>query len=173
MRLLLRHRGSGKFVVEVVSEDGGYASSVNTTGRYFGMRAHQVRIDSVPGLVPGPYRIRVQADGPWLIRLWNPVWDGGELPTFEEGIGDNVLTSILLQEGITTLVLTHNGMSNFVVELLSADGHSSELIVDTIGEYDAASTLRVQRGAVGGALEPGLYALVIQADGEWTVEFLE
>ena len=84
-----------------------------------------------------------------------------------------MLTSILLHEGIITLVLTHNGFSNFVVELLRADGNSSELLVDTIGEYDAASTLRVQRGAVGSALEPGLYALVIQADGEWTVEFLE
>ena len=84
-----------------------------------------------------------------------------------------MLTSILLQEGITTLVLTHNGFGNFVVELLSADGHSSELLVDTIGEYDGASTLIVERSAVGGALEPGLYALVIQADGEWTVEFLE
>ena len=61
--LSLRHVGSGKFVVEIVSDVGGYVSSVEAVGDYSGMRAHQVRRDTITGLVPGPYHMRVQADG--------------------------------------------------------------------------------------------------------------
>ncbi len=170
--LSLRHVGPGKFVVELVSDLGGYASIVEIAGNYSGTRAHQVRSNAITGLVPGPYRMRVQADGAWLIKLWNPLWDSEPLPTFDEGYGDQVITSVPLSEGTTTVVLTHDGTGEFVADLLSADGRVSRRLVEVIGEYRGATDLNVHEGA-SPSLEPALYAMAIQSDGNWTVEFLE
>ena len=169
--LVAQHRGSSNFVVQILSGSGASELSINTIGNYSGARAHQVTESGFLGLAPGVNRLEVNADGPWSIELQQPMWDGGKPPPFEwSGKGDEVIGPLLLRRGITAASFSHTGSSNFVVYLMNIDGTNSELLVNDIGNYRGTVAVNVQPGAFIG-LTPGIYALVIEADGSWAAEF--
>ena len=64
--------------------------------------------------------------------------------------------------------MTHDGNSNFAVELFSADGKSQELLVNEIGLYTGKKAIGVKKGNIIGA-RPGIHILCITANGNWAV----
>ncbi len=165
------HDGSSNFVVSVIPEVGtGSALSTNTIGSYEGTRAHTVDADAFIGLKPGAHRVEVTADGNWAMEITRPAWAQGEsIPLSRSGKGDGIVGPITLEAGTVPLKATHDGSSNFIVTVFSADGKNQDLPVNEIGSYDGSQAIRVLPLAIIG-LEPGVHVVVIQADGNWTVD---
>ena len=168
VRYVASHSGSRNFVVKFIGQNDEL--SINTIGRYVGARAHQVENGNLIGLVPGEHRLQVEADGNWTLKLTLENPSSGVAPPLDTSdSGDQVITWILLKEGIYTLSAKHNGSRNFVVYLLAANGRHSELLVNDIGSYDGQKIIKVEKGLLGLSPPPGLYALTIEADGDWGV----
>jgi predicted small lipoprotein YifL len=83
------------------------------------------------------------------------------------GRGDDITEKFVLEEGITVFTLTHDGSSNFIVELLDKSGSMQELLVNEIGSFDGSVAIGVDERAFLSA-EPGAHILEISADGDWT-----
>ena len=168
------HDGDSTFAIEIVSEtDGRSELSVNVIGRYSGARAHPVDDLGIFGLTPGPHRIRISADGNWRIALLQPDWTGRAFPPGPySSRGDDVVAPLRLNSGITPLQMTYDGESNFTVQFISVDGTHTELIANEIGPYSGTAALQAVEGSPFG-LTPGNYAVVIEADGWWTIELGE
>ena len=66
------------------------------------------------------------------------------------------------------LTAQHTGSSNFQVFLLKSDGTNSETVINEIGNYSGENLLQVSSGNIFG-MEPGLYALGVVADGDWSI----
>ena len=183
------HQGSSDFAVRILTDEHlenksatggmhsgagsprGLVASIETVGAYDGIRAHQVSPAQLFGLTPGTYLMQITADGDWKVELTQPVWDSGESPPFDwSGTGDDVKGPINLDTGTKSVSVTHNGSSNFVVELVNADGTLAENLVNIVGEYDGSVDVRIH-SMIG--LTPDIYGLVITADGGWTVAFGE
>ncbi|MWV40462.1 hypothetical protein [Natrialba sp. INN-245] len=78
-----------------------------------------------------------------------------------DGTGATVTDEFDLETGVTIAEATHDGESNFVVELIPTDDSRSQLLVNTIGAYD---------GAAGVLTDTGRYLVDIDADGAWALE---
>ena len=149
----------------------GLVTSIETSGSYDGIRAHQVSPAQLFGLTPGTYLMKVTADGAWKIELTQPVWDSGDAPPFNwSGSGDDVKGPIDLGQGTRSVDITHEGSSSFVVELVKGDGTLAENLVNVTGPYDGSVEVKIHP-IIG--LTPDIYGLVIKADGAWTVDFGE
>ena len=189
LRMKASHQGNSDFAVRILTDKHlenksatgglhsgagsprGLVSSIETVGAYDGLRAHQVSPAQLFGLTPGTYLMQITADGDWKIELTQPVWDSGESPPFNwSGAGDDVKGPINLETGTKTVSATHNGTSNFVVDLVNADGTLAENLVNIVGEYDGSVDVKIH-SMIG--LTPDIYGLVITADGAWTVDFGE
>ena len=181
------HQGSSNFGVRILTDrhlesqsatgglhsgtgsPRGLVASIETVGAYDGIRAHQVSPAQLFGLTPGTYLMEITADGGWRVELTQPVWDGGESPPFSwSGAGDDVKGPINLETGTRSVTITHSGASNFVVELVNADGTLSENLVNIVGAYEGSVDVKIH-SMIG--LTPDTYGLVIVADGGWTVDF--
>ena len=166
VRYAAQHSGSRNFVVKFIGERDEL--SINIIGRYIGGRAHQVSADNRLGLKPGPHRLEITADGSWTLKFTQDFPTAGVAPPFRgAGTGDEVLSWVTLNEGTYTLSAKHMGSRNFIVRLLSADGWSVELLINVIGDYDGQKIVKVASGL--SYLPPGLYAVVVQADGDWSI----
>jgi len=163
------YNGQSNFIVQIVGASGSQQYSINEIGRYSGVRAHTVSSgSSFFDLVPGDHRIQVQADGPWSLKLQQERPSGGQRPpSSDESNGDNVIRWLNLQKGQYVLTASHEGQSNFIVELLKSDGGGTEYLVNKIGAYSGQTLISVGSNLFD--LKPGLYALVVQADGHWTI----
>jgi hypothetical protein len=166
--LNLTHSGSANFIVSVISAAGDRSLLVNKIGRYSGANALGVSGASIFGLSPGTHRLEIKADGSWTAEVKQPRWGGGQPPPVDwSGSGDNVVAPLLFRSGIVAAKFTHSGSANFIVQLLPADGSNSTLLVNEIGSYSGSQAI-----TVGGGLfnpSPGIHAIVIQADGNWTL----
>ena len=193
-----QHQGTGEFRVRVINEfqlEGmkksgalhfgagsrkGRVASVGATeggeflphvGAYEGTRLHNVSKGNINGLTPGSYVIQVAADGEWRVEIEQPDWDDGQAPPFRwSGTGDSVEGPIKLDAGTIPVKVTHNGSSNFLVELLKVDGIQTLIIVNQLGEYQGTAGFQIH--PIIGA-QPGVYGVAIKADGDWTVELGE
>lgn len=183
------HQGSSDFAVQILTDwhlesltktgqlhsgtgsPRGSVASIDTIGPYDGVRAHQVSPTQLFGLTPGTYLMQVAADGAWRVELTQPIWDSGDTPPFNwSGSGDDVKAPINLEQGTRSVNITHDGSSNFVVELVKADGTLAEKLVNITGPYDGSVEVKIHP-IIG--LTPDIYGLVITADGAWTVDFGE
>lgn len=81
------------------------------------------------------------------------------LETYEtvSGNGDDVVTDIMVGEGLYRVHFTHSGRSNFIVKAYDAD-NDKELLVNEIGQYNGCVLLS--------GTSP--YSFEIDADGTWT-----
>ena len=161
LRLRVKHEGSGRIVVEILSEaDGRSEVSVDHIGGYAGWRAHPVS--------EGPHRIKITARGKWFFSVSQPNWTRGVPPPYA-GNGDDVVWPIELNSGITPFQMTHSGEGKFQVQLISADGFNTEIVADHFGPYERTVALQVAETSLVG-LTPGVYGAAVQADGDWTLE---
>ena len=164
--LIAQHSGSSNFIVKFIGERDEL--SINTIGIYGGARAHPVSSDSFLGLIPGPHLLEVTADGSWDIQLRQEFPSAGAAPPLEkDGTGDEVLTWLALNAGTYIVSASHRGSSNFIVYLSSSDGSDSELLVNEIGQYGGQKVVKVGGGILD--LPPGYYAIVVEADGDWSI----
>ena len=180
------HEGSGDFAVSLV---GGEATQVsfNETGNFAGAVAHSVYKASDfggdPGegkkglseesifelLEPGTVSIEVAADGPWTVDLLQGIPPGGKQPPVDwKSSGQGVIKWIDFPSGNFKLSMEHTGTKIFQAYLLKSDGSHTEMMVDNAGSWSGNRLINFSKDYVFG-LEPGLYALAIVADGEWTV----
>ena len=159
------YSGSSNFIVSVEDSDGVSDLSVNTIGAYTGVRGHQVGSDFLD-LAPGNMFFDVTASGPWRLDVSNPSWTAGSGPPVNSsGSGDTVIGPFSLASDLHLLTATHSGSSNFIVELMKADGADSDLLANEIGSYGGTVPIRVGSGFL--VNDPGIYALVVQAEGSW------
>ena len=120
-------------------------------------------------LVPEDHLMEVTANGPWEIIVTQEFpQTAPQLPLARSGQGSTVLTWVMLEKGRHTMEASHTGRSNFIVEILSADGGSWDLLINDIGNYQGEKLLRVESGILD--LDPGVYCIAIEADGEWSIE---
>ncbi len=187
--LTATHQGGSEFAVQILTDwhlqsqsatgalhsgtgsPRGLVASIETSGAYDGVRAHQVSPANLFGLTPGTYLMQVTADGAWKIEVTQPVWDSGDAPPFNwSGSGDDVKGPIDLGQGTRSVDIAHEGSSSFVVELVKGDGTLAENLVNVTGPYDGSVEVKIHP-IIG--LTPDIYGLIIKADGAWTVDFGE
>lgn len=167
LTLIATHSGSRNFVVWVVGLDSEELS-INEIGNYSGAVAHRVEAGGIFSLEPGPVRIQVEADGDWSITLNQQFPSAGATPPQTlSGNGSDVIKWLLFREGQYVLTAEHSGSRNFIVRLLKSDGTEEDLVINQIGSYSGEHLLDVREGIF--TLPPGLYALVVEADGSWEV----
>jgi hypothetical protein len=82
-------------------------------------------------------------------------------PVELSGTGKTATQEFSLTDGLKRISMTHDGTSNFIVELLDTEGNSVDgSFVNEIGKFDGSTALKVSEGT---------YLLKIEADGNWTV----
>ena len=172
------HSGQEGFSVLLFGESVGEALLIDTVGAYAGVRGNSVSLRNRTGLVPGPQRLLVKADGAWTINV------GQQFP--EDGIdgtapplrmagrsGDDVERWVRFPEGEFLIRSCHSGTGKFVVGLINSDGGDEVLVVDKTGVFEGERLLSVglasSSSSSGAYLAPGVYALVVQANGDWEV----
>ena len=168
--ITMTHSGDSNFAIELLDNTGGYvALLVNEIGIFDGSEAIGVREDNIIGAKPGIHILNITANGNWTVLIKQPRPTSGEtLPLNLTGKGCAASPFFILDEGLTTFDMTHNGDSNFAIELLSANGELEELLVNEIGSYSGKKAIGVKQGNIIGA-RPGIHILSITADGDWTV----
>jgi hypothetical protein len=85
-----------------------------------------------------------------------------------EGTGDLLTPIFDLRKGIVVLTLRHEGQANFIVQIIGEDSDSTELSVNTIGDYSGVRAHQVQAEPLLG-LQTGSYRIQVQADGPWQI----
>ncbi len=85
-------------------------------------------------------------------------------PIILSGKGQEATKTFHLSGELTRFEMTHNGNSNFIIELMDTDGNTQELVVNEIGKYNGSQAFNVPEGD---------YILNINADGSWTVKIIQ
>lgn len=78
------------------------------------------------------------------------------------GTGQQATGLFPLSEGLAVFELSYQGESQFVVQLLDADGNRVGELARAAGPFDGSRALRIERG--------GQYLLDVTASGPWTVK---
>ena len=166
----MSHDGTSNFIVQLMSDSGETVDFlVNAIGQYSGTRAVGVQKDAIMGAKPGTHLLNIQADGSWNITIRQPRFNSAPgLPQNFSGKGDTVSPPFALNEGLATFRFTHDGNSNFIVQLMSESGETVDFLVNTIGTYEGSKAVGVKQGAIFGP-QPGIHLLNISADGGWSV----
>lgn len=147
------HQGSGNFIVELVDPDSEYDTLfVNDVGSFDGVQADLVE--------SGQYHLDVTADGSWSIEIRQPRGGPGDsLPVSLSGSGPDVIGPIAF-EGSGVASGTHDGESNFQVDILPDSGMFGELVFNEIGEFEGETTYDFD----------GVGWVDINADGDWSID---
>lgn len=156
--IYLTHDGDRNFIVDLLDSDGDSIGwGVNEIGEYQGSKA--IHIEK-----KGDYYLNVEADGNWEAIVKQPRnIDPTNLPHTFQGNGANAENFFYAEEGLHKITLTHDGDSNFIVDVLEEDGSSSGWWgVNEIGEFEGSKALKIE--------ETGIYLLYVQlADGNWEI----
>lgn len=78
------------------------------------------------------------------------------------GVGATATDPVRLETGLAIFRLTHDGDSNFAIELYDSRGDYIELLVNEIGRYGGETVVGIE--------ETGDYVLNVEADGNWRAE---
>jgi hypothetical protein len=147
----ITYQGSANFIVTTIDGSGQEIDLlVNEIGGYSGTTPIDFK-DTAPAA------LKIDAAGTWkvIIKVAEeaPLWTGKM-----SGKGDTVVRiSPDAVSGLTTVSFTHNGSSNFVVEVYTHDNW--DLLVNEIGSYSGETVLPSDAVLV-----------VIGADGNWTFQ---
>ena len=168
--ITMTHSGSSNFQLELLDDDGETVDwLVNEIGSFDGCKAIGVREDSWIGAKPGIHLLDITADGNWTVQIEQPRPTSADaLPLNLTGKGYDVSSFFVLNEGLTIFNMSHDGVSNFIVHLLSGDGEAVEYLANEIGSYSGKEAIGVKQGNIMGA-RPGIHILSITADGNWAV----
>ena len=94
------------------------------------------------------------APGPKLIHL--------------KGQGDDVSPKFILEEGVSIITMSHDGKSNFIVQLMNENGDLVDLLVNETGSFKGSKAIGVRKDNFMGA-KPGAYIVNVTADGNWEI----
>jgi hypothetical protein len=149
-RAKLSHNGQSNFQVQTFAPDGAETYMTNVIGVYEGIELLQSD--------GGAWTFEVNADGPWTIVL-EPMSAEPDAADGIEGKGDYV-TGLFepSQEGNVPYTFTHDGESNFQVQLICAGG--GDYLQNEIGPVENTAMARFGNG-------PCLWD--VNADGNWTI----
>jgi len=167
----VRYEGDGSFSMTFVDEDQALVKSIESSlGPYAGERVHSVFMGNDGGLAPGNYMVDVDANGPWRIRLFQERAFRGQLPEITlTGTGDGGGSWLQLEEGEYTMTTSHTGTTDFIVELFDNKGLSPFQIVKAMGNHEGQVEFTVGGGAPGENPQPGIYAMGVLSEGDWSV----
>jgi hypothetical protein len=168
--ITMTHDGESNFAIQLFDDTGGLVDLlVNEIGVFDGSVAIGVIEDNIIGAEPGIHVLDITADGNWTVLIKQPRPTNGEtLPLNLTGKGCDVSSFFLLDEGLVTFDMTHDGDSNFAIELFSASGELEELLANEIGSYSGKKAIGVKQGNIIGA-RPGIHIVSVTADGNWTL----
>jgi len=168
--ITMTHNGDSNYAIELLDDTGGLVELlVNEIGSFDGSVAIGVIEDNIIGAKPGIHVLNITADGNWTVLIEQPRPTSGEiLPINLKGKGCDVSPFFVLDEGLTTFDMNHDGDSNFAIILFSASGEYVDLIVNEIGSYSGKQAIGVKQNNIIGA-EPGIHILSVTADGNWTL----
>ncbi len=155
------HRGQSNFIVDLVPRGGGDSENLyNEIGDFKGQAL-------VEDAASGRYRLRVEADGPWTLRLSQPLPsdDAKKLPGRLSGRGAKVVRVRVDRDTQPTVKATHRGDSNFIVDIVGYGDQvsGSENLYNEIGNYRGETLMD--------ELPAGDYLVNVQADGRWSLRF--
>lgn len=81
-------------------------------------------------------------------------------PLTFSGAGAQVTEPIEFSAGLAIFEMSHQGESNFIVDLVDVNGEE-DLVISEIGAVDVSQGIRIP--------EDGTYRLNVDADGPWTI----
>jgi len=132
---------NGKTVDVLVNEIGSYSGS------------------TASGLSAGNYVLKISADGTWKVAITQPRSEQGiPVPHTFNGKGQQFVGPFSTK-GAVRIQATHDGQSNFAIEVLNAEGETRDVAVNEIGSYSGSTAVSDLDGR---------YYLKIAADGNWT-----
>jgi hypothetical protein len=90
------------------------------------------------------------------------VVESGQPHSFD-GPGAEVTDEFELDEGILTVDFSHDGESNFIVEMVALEGEQwdDEFLVNVIGDTEGSSVMSINGGT---------YQIDVDADGGWSLD---
>jgi hypothetical protein len=154
------HTGSSNFVLQLVG-NGHDDLLVNEIGGYDGTVA------TTDETKAGRYRLSVEADGSWTVKVQQPTVTGTEKPITQKlsDTGSEVIP-VSVGSSMQPVVRTqHRGQSNFAVYLIGyGDVSGTILLFNEIGNY-SGEILADQE------IPDGTYLVAVEADGRWTLKF--
>jgi hypothetical protein len=147
------HDGESNFQVEFVPSEGDFNELfVNEIGQWEGSVANLIDADT--------YIIDVTADGDWELTVRQPRPTSGDaLSQSASGEGAEVVGPYEF-DGTHIATGSHDGESNFQVEVLPIEGSFAELVFNEIGEFEGETTFS----------HDGLGYVDVNADGAWDLE---
>jgi hypothetical protein len=151
----MQHRGSSNFIVDLVTSKGeDVANLSNEIGNYNGSIGQ--------ALQAGRYLFKIEADGPWTIKITQPRPATGEgLPVTINGRGPKLAGPFQgTGEGVR-VTMRHRGEANFIVDTMDADGNQVENLSNEIGGFS---------GSTVSAAPEGVFWVNIAADGSWSIQ---
>ena len=154
------HTGSANFVVQLVGK-GHDDLLVNAIGGYDGTVA------TTDAAEPGRYRLPVEADGSWTVKVEQPTVTGTEKTITQKlsGRGSEVARVSVGSSMQPVVRAKHRGQSNFVVYLIGyGDVSGTILLFNEIGNF-SGEILADQE------VPDGTYLVPVEADGPWTLKF--
>jgi hypothetical protein len=111
-------------------------------------------------LAAGGYTLKITAGGDWVVEVAQPRNQLPQaLPWVYAGRGQTFVGPFHAS-GDLRLTVSHDGQSNFVVQVLRSDGSLQATAVNTAGHYSAST---VQAGLEGD------YYINVRGDGNWTI----
>jgi len=151
----MTHSGNSNFIVYILDSDGETVDYIaNEIGVFEGKAAVEIEIK-------GNYLLNVTADSNWEINIEQPRnLAGTHTPLTINGQGRDVKT-FSVNKGLAIFNMTHNGSSNFIIELLNSEGSVEDYLVNEIGIFEGSTAVNIP--------ETGVYLLNINADGGWEV----
>ena len=153
------HNGDSNFIVYLLNTSTGTKIYlINEIGLFDGKAATSIPTD-------GEYLLNVDADGTWNINIEQPIpVTSAQSINNLSGKGMFVSSPFSLNEGLTKFSFTHNGESNFIVQLLDQSGDVEALYANDIGNYNGS---RIEY------VDSGIHLLNIDADGDWTLNITQ
>ena len=146
--------------------------SVDTVGPYFGNMLYTVFRENTEGMITGGHTIKVEADGPWRLQLFQDYPGSGQEPTIQfGGVRDGGGGWMQLVEGEYTIRASHDGESHFEVRLHESKGKPEVLFIDEDGPFDETVSITVSKDPLVSDIAPGIYGIGVHADGIWSLIF--
>lgn len=156
---IFEHDGESNFIVELINAETGDREEIliNEIGTTDGAVA-------VPTM-PGDYYLDVTADGSWSIEVAEPFPEEDDIhqpPVEGAGEGKDVIGPVEIDDRVT-VTGEHSGESNFIVtalDELAMYPSDQELVFNEIGQFQGETTITYD----------GIVWIVVEADGNWSIE---
>ncbi len=155
----MSHQGDSNFIVDILDENGNSVAPMgvaNVIGPFEGSTPVQITRS-------GQYLLDVQNAGQWQIQVKQP--RAASAPETRSFSGNSAQATQLfeLSGGLHRVEMTHEGDSNFIVDLLDENGASAVPmgLVNEIGPFEGSRAMTVPGD--------GIYLFSVQANGPWTI----